>query len=87
MMLAPLSQQNTHPCICSLPDEMPYFVVEQMQVAQYAIRFLADWVSLELLSHVLYFNSIAKHRIGLQYRPYGLAYGATEMGKRTPKSH
>jgi len=43
-------------------------------------RFAADWVCLELLTHCLYFNSIAKHRIGLRYRQYGLQYGTMEMG-------
>lgn len=52
-----------------------------LQVAQYAVRFAADWACLELLTHCLYCNSIAKHRIGLRYRQYGLQYGPVEMGE------
>jgi hypothetical protein len=53
-----------------------------MQVLRYAARFAADWVCLEALTHCLYFNSIAKHRIGLRYTQYGLWYGTVEMGER-----
>ena len=53
-----------------------------MQVLRYAARFAADWVCLEALTHCLYFNSIAKHRIGLRYTQYGLRYGTVEMGER-----
>lgn len=49
---------------------------------RYAARFAADWLCLELVTHTLYFNSIAKHHIGLRYREHGLQYGATEMGAR-----
>ena len=41
----------------------------QAQVLHYAARFAADWVCLEALTHCLYFNSIAKHRIGLRSGP------------------
>lgn len=51
------------------------------QVARYAAKFAADWVCLELLTHCLYFNSIAKHRIGLRYRQHGLQYGTLETGE------
>jgi hypothetical protein len=54
-----------------------------MQVLRYAARFAADWVCLEALTHCLYFNSIAKHRIGLRYTQYGLRYGTVEMGERS----
>ncbi len=52
-----------------------------LQILQYAARLAADWACLELLTRFLYFNSIAKHRIGLRYQQYGLQYGTTEMGK------
>jgi hypothetical protein len=52
-----------------------------LQILKYAARLAADWVCLELLTHYLYFNSIAKHHIGLRYRQYGLQYGTIEMGK------
>lgn len=52
-----------------------------LQILHYAARLAADWACLELLTHCLYFNSVAKHRIGLRYRQYGLQYGTTEMGK------
>ncbi|KAI7845564.1 hypothetical protein COHA_000854 [Chlorella ohadii] len=48
-------------------------------ILQYAARLAADWACLELLTRCLYFSSIAKHRIGLRYRQYGLQYGTTEM--------
>lgn len=48
-------------------------------VAQCGVRLAADWACLELLTHCLYFNSIAKHRVGLLYRKHGLAYGPIEV--------
>lgn len=50
-------------------------------VLRYAARFAADWACLEALTHCLYFNSIAKYRIGLRYRQYGLRYSTLEMGE------
>ena len=47
---------------------------------RYAAKFAADWACLELLTHCLYFNSIAKYRIGLRYRQHGLQFGTLEMG-------
>lgn len=51
------------------------------QVACCGARLAADWACLELLTHCLYFNSIAKYRIGLTYRKYGLSYGPFEVGE------
>ncbi|PSC74649.1 membrane-bound O-acyltransferase isoform X1 [Micractinium conductrix] len=48
-------------------------------IVRYAARFAADWACLELLTHCLYFNSIAKHQIGMRFRSFGLRYGALEM--------
>lgn len=50
------------------------------QVLRYAARFAADWACLELFTHNLYFNSVAKHRVGLRYGPLGLRYGHLEIG-------
>ena len=47
---------------------------------RYAARFAADWACLEVLTRCLYFNAVAKHRTGLQYRQYGMQYGPMEMG-------
>ena len=55
-------------------------VLPMPQVTRYAARFAADWACLELVTHLLCFNSIAKHRIGLLYKQHGLRYGASEMG-------
>lgn len=57
------------------------FACRLPQVWRYAVKLAADWVCLELLTHFLYFNSIAKHRIGMRYRQYGLQYAAPEMGE------
>eukprot|EP00887_Chlorella_sp_A99_P004096 scaffold23.g4096.t1 len=50
------------------------------RVLRYAARFAADWACLELLTRTLYFNSIAKHRVGLRLREHGLQYGPVEIG-------
>ena len=51
-----------------------------LQVLLYAVRFAADWACLELVTHVLYFNSAAKHGLGVRYKPLGLQYGPMETG-------
>lgn len=48
-------------------------------IAKYALRFIADWISLEIITHVFYFNSLAKHKIGLHYAEYGLRFGTLEV--------
>lgn len=48
-------------------------------ITRYAARLGADWLCLELLTHSLYCNSIAKHQVGLRYHGEGLHYGAVEM--------
>lgn len=50
------------------------------QLWQCAWRLGADIFCMELLTHVLYFNSLAIHRIGTQYKQYGLRFGAGEVG-------
>ena len=71
------------PCTTVLLAEQTVWLcpISLLQVLQYATRLAADWACLELLTHCLYFNSIAKHRIGLRYRQHGLQFGNTEMGK------
>lgn len=51
---------------------------------RYSAKLAADWMCLELLTHYLYFNSIAKHRIGMRLGPHGLHYAAPEMGGWCP---
>ena len=34
-----------------------------LQVLLYALRWAAAWLALELLTHMLYFNSVAKYRL------------------------
>ncbi len=51
-----------------------------LQVLLYAVRFAADWACLELVTHMLYFNSVAKHRLGMWFKPHGLQYGPIETG-------
>lgn len=48
------------------------------QTVRYTLRALCDWVCVELLTHTLYFNSLAAHRIGPLYQPYGLRWGAQQ---------
>ena len=45
-------------------------------VWRYAARLGADLACIELLTHVLSFNSLAKHRIGSRYAAYGLRHDA-----------
>jgi hypothetical protein len=49
-------------------------------VLRYAARLLADWACLELLTHTLYFNSLAKFGVGGRYTQHGLRYGPFEIG-------
>lgn len=50
------------------------------QTIRYALRFLADWACVELLTHCLFFNSLAAYKVGPTFAAYGLAWGATEVG-------
>lgn len=43
-------------------------------------RLAADIICIEILTHCIYFNAIAVHRIGLEYKDAGLRYGAQEVG-------
>jgi protein-cysteine N-palmitoyltransferase HHAT len=46
----------------------------------YIWRLLADILCIELLTHCMYFNSIAVHKIGKRYARHGLEYNAPEVG-------
>lgn len=50
------------------------------QLWQCAWRLCADFVCMELLTHIFYFNSLAVHRIGARYKGYGLRFGAGDVG-------
>lgn len=47
---------------------------------RYTFRFFADVLCLEFVTHFLYFNSIAVHRIGPRYRQHGLEFDAQHIG-------
>ena len=47
---------------------------------KYIKRLTADVICIEVLTHTMYFNSLAVHRIGKKYALYGLEYGAPEVG-------
>ncbi|KAG7668807.1 hypothetical protein KSW81_003826 [Nannochloris sp. 'desiccata'] len=47
---------------------------------KYSWRLLADILCIELLTHCLYFNSLAVHRIGKRYVRHGLQHNAPEVG-------
>lgn len=49
------------------------------RILVYLSRCLLDILCIEILTHFLYFNSIAVHRIGLKYKPYGLEYNALQV--------
>jgi D-alanyl-lipoteichoic acid acyltransferase DltB (MBOAT superfamily) len=49
-------------------------------LARCAARLLADLAAIEVLTHFLYFNSLAVHRVGARLRPAGLPWGAPEAG-------
>lgn len=55
-------------------------VTGSSSIWRYACRLGADLTCIELVTHLLYFNSLAVHRIGLRYKVYGLRYGAPEVG-------
>jgi protein-cysteine N-palmitoyltransferase HHAT len=48
-------------------------------LARYALLTLTDLACIELLTHLLYFNAVAKSGIGLRLRGAGLTYGAFEV--------
>lgn len=54
--------------------------VTASQCTRYALKLLADLLCIELLTHLLYFNSIAKYKLGFKYKEAGLEYGPQEMG-------
>ncbi len=47
---------------------------------KYIWRLLADILCIEILTHCLYFNSLAVHKIGKRYARHGLPYSAPEVG-------
>jgi D-alanyl-lipoteichoic acid acyltransferase DltB (MBOAT superfamily) len=47
---------------------------------KYSWRLAADLLCIELLTHCMYFNSLAIHRIGKRYARHGLLYNASEVG-------
>jgi D-alanyl-lipoteichoic acid acyltransferase DltB (MBOAT superfamily) len=49
-------------------------------VLRYALRLAADLACLEAVTHFLYFNSLAVHRVGARYAAHGLAHGAPQVG-------
>ncbi|KAK2076928.1 hypothetical protein QBZ16_005156 [Prototheca wickerhamii] len=59
-----------------LPGRAPPEAPTSAAVWRYAARLGADLACLELLTHVLFFNSLAKHRIGSRYAAYGLRHDA-----------
>jgi hypothetical protein len=62
----------------SLPPYVPWKNVGFM--LRYACRLAADLLCIELVTHYMYFNSLAVHRVGPWLRQYGLEYGAQEVG-------
>lgn len=46
----------------------------------YVKRLAADIICIEVLTHTMYFNSLAVHKIGKRYALYGLQYGPSEVG-------
>jgi D-alanyl-lipoteichoic acid acyltransferase DltB (MBOAT superfamily) len=59
-------------------DTMPS--LSSTSTLKYALRFAADLICLEVLTHILYFNSLAKYKIGRRYQQHGLAFGSVEVG-------
>jgi D-alanyl-lipoteichoic acid acyltransferase DltB (MBOAT superfamily) len=47
---------------------------------RYIWRVLADILCIEILTHCMYFNSLAVHKIGKRYAHHGLEYNAPEVG-------
>lgn len=48
-------------------------------VAVYACRFILDVLVIEIMTHYLYFNSIATHRLGPKLQLKGLEYSALDV--------
>lgn len=53
--------------------------IGQDQLMSYGKRFAADWLSLEVVTHTLYLNSVAKYGLGLKYSHRGLRYEFFEV--------
>ncbi|OPL10233.1 MAG: hypothetical protein AVO34_11670 [Firmicutes bacterium ML8_F2] len=47
---------------------------------KYTWKLVADILCIELLTHCMYFNSLAVNRIGKRYARHGLSYNASEVG-------
>jgi len=57
----------------------PEPLVPWKSTMRYAVRLFLDVLVIELVTHFLYFNSVAIYKTGLRLKDHGLKYGAVEV--------